>query len=65
VKRYKLTEEDLDEEYIDYDVLERIGKNRGFMMRGGEINTERTSITLLEEFRSGKIGRITLEIPPK
>ena len=64
-QRYKLTEEDLDEEYIDYDVLERIGKNRGFMMRGGEINTERTSITLLEEFRSGKIGRITLEIPPK
>ena len=47
-----------------YD-LEKVGKNRGFMMRGGEINTERTAITLLEEFRSGKIGRITLEIPPK
>ena len=64
-QRYKLTEEDLDEDYIDYDILEKIGQNRGFMMRGGEINTERTAITLLEEFRSGKIGRITLEFPPK
>jgi len=64
-QRYKLTEDDLDSEYIDYDVLEKIGQNRGFMMRGGEINTERTAITVLEEFRSGKIGRITLEFPPK
>ena len=63
ISRYKLTEDDLDEAYIDYDVLEAIGRNRGFLMSGGAINTERTAITLLEEFRSGKIGRITLELP--
>jgi ribosome biogenesis GTPase A len=63
ISRYKLSKEDLDESYIDYDVLEIIGKKRGFLMSGGAINTERTAITLLEEFRSGKIGRITLELP--
>ena len=63
ISRYKLTEDDLDEAYIDYDVLEAIGRKRGFLMSGGAINTERTAITLLEEFRSGKIGRITLELP--
>ena len=46
---------------MEYDVLEKIGQNRGFMMRGGEINTERTAITLLDEFRGAKIGRITLD----
>lgn len=61
--RYKLTEDDLNEDHIDYDVLEIIGKNRGFLMAGGVINTERTAITIIEEFRSGKIGRITLETP--
>ena len=63
IARYKLTEADLDEEYIDYDILEAIGRKRGFLMARGEINTERTAITLLEEFRSGKIGRISLEVP--
>ncbi len=63
ISRYKLTEDDLNEEYLDYDILESVGRSRGFIIRGGEINTERTAITLLEEFRSGKIGRISLEIP--
>lgn len=65
ISRYKLNESDLDEDYMDYDILERIGRARGFLIGGGEINTERTSIMLLEEFRSGKIGRISLEYPPK
>ena len=63
IARYKITENDLDEEFIDYDVLEAIGRKRGFLAARGEINTERTAITLLEEFRSGKIGRISLETP--
>ena len=63
IARYKLTEDELDEELIDFDVLEAIGRHRGFLASRGEINTERTAITLLEEFRSGKIGRITLELP--
>ena len=35
------------------------------MISGGEINTERAAITVVDEFRSGKLGRITLELPPK
>lgn len=63
IERYKITKADLDGELLDYDVLEAIGKKRGFLAARGEINTERTAIMLLEEFRSGKIGRISLEIP--
>lgn len=44
-----------------YELLCTIGKKRGFMMRGGEIDTERTANMLLEEFRSCRLGRITLE----
>ncbi len=56
--RYKLTEiPDCD----NYDLLQLVGKKRGFLISGGEIDTERTSKMLLEEFRSAKIGRITLD----
>ena len=61
-ERYKITEEDC--ESLDcYDLFRLIGKKRGFLMSGGDINHERTATTLLEEFRSGKIGRISLEQP--
>lgn len=46
-----------------FEMLERIGKKRGFLVSGGEINTERAAITVLDEFRSGKLGRISLEKP--
>lgn len=65
IARYKLTEDELDAELGDYDVLEAIGRKRGFLAGRGEINTERTAITVIEEFRSGKIGRISLESPEK
>ncbi len=45
------------------EILERIGKKRGFLISGGEINTERAAATLLDEFRAGKLGRISLERP--
>lgn len=48
-----------------FDILTRIGKKRGFLVSGGEINTERAAITVLDEFRSGKIGRLSLEKPEK
>ena len=60
--RYKLTEEEtsgLD----SYDLFELVGRKRGFLISGGEINHKRTADTLLDEFRGGKIGRITLEQP--
>ena len=45
------------------EVFETVARKRGMIVRGGEIDSERTSGVLLEEFRSGKIGRITLELP--
>ncbi len=57
-ERYKLT---LPLEENTLDLLSLIGKKRGFIISGGETNTERTAAVLLDEFRSGKIGRITLD----
>ena len=48
-------------ELSDYELFELIGRKRGFLISGGEINTERTAITLMDEFRGCKIGRITLD----
>ena len=45
---------------VGYEILERIGRKRGFLVSGGEINTERAANTVLDEYRSGKIGRMTL-----
>lgn len=59
--RYKLGDMEQYAELSDYDLFLTIGKKRGFLISGGEINTERTSITLLDEFRDSKIGRITLD----
>jgi len=44
-------------------ILTEIGSARGFKMKGGVIDTERTAIMLLDEFRGGKLGRISLERP--
>lgn len=46
-----------------WEVLELIGRKRGNIMRGGEIDTERTSVMLLDEYRGGKLGTISLESP--
>ena len=61
-QRYKMTR--LDEVAEDgYAMLELLGRKRGMLISGGEVNLERAAITLLDEFRSGKLGRITLELP--
>lgn len=46
-----------------YEILEKIGKKRGFVISGGETDTERAANVVLDEFRAAKIGRITLERP--
>jgi len=51
----------LDFEFESYEVLEQIGKKRGFLQKGNNIDTERASNMLLEEYRNCKIGNITLE----
>ena len=61
--RYKITKAELDACEMNYEIFELVGRKRGFLISGGEINTERTAITLLEEFRSAKIGNISLETP--
>ena len=48
-----------------FDLLELVGRKRGMLQSGGVVNTERAAIMLLDEFRGGKLGRITLEKPPK
>ena len=60
--RYKLSA-DMSEydDLTDWDLVELIGRKRGFLISGGEVNTERTSLMLLDEFRGGVIGRITLD----
>ena len=55
--RYKI--EELPEEALEG--MELIAKKRGFILGGGRIDYERCARTVLDEFRSGKIGNITLE----
>ncbi|MBD5560870.1 MAG: ribosome biogenesis GTPase YlqF [Clostridia bacterium] len=59
--RYGIT--DLEGE--PYEILEAISRRRGFLLRGGDADTERGARTLLDEFRSGKLGRVSLEKPPR
>ncbi len=60
--RYKLSFDEV-EGLDSYDLFELVGRKRGFLISGGEINHQRTADMLLDEFRGAKIGRITLEIP--
>jgi ribosome biogenesis GTPase A len=59
-ERYKIT--DIDS-LQGWEIMEMIGKKRGFLVKGGEIDYERTAVMLADEFRGGKLGRITLELP--
>ena len=46
-----------------WEILEMIGRKRGFLIKGGEIDYERAAVIVADEFRGGKLGRITLELP--
>lgn len=63
MERFKLNDELLSSAGDSYDLLNIIAKKRGMLISGGEIDTERASVMILDEFRSGKLGRITLETP--
>lgn len=54
---------DADPDTPGWQLLEAAGKKRGFLLARGEINTERMAKVLLDEFRDGKLGRFTLEVP--
>ena len=59
-ERYKL---DSAEGMEPLELMELIAKKRGMIMRGGDCDYERVSVMLLDEYRGGKLGRITLELP--
>ena len=60
-QRYKLSEDDM---LLDnYDILCRIARKRGMLLPGGVENTERAAVMLCDEFRSSKLGKISLERP--
>ncbi len=62
-ERYGITEEPEDTGFLGYDLLTEAGRKRGFLMARGEINTERMAKVLVDEFRSAKLGKFTLEEP--
>ena len=59
-ERYKLT--GLDEQQ-GWELLEQGARKRGMLISGGEADTERMAKVLLDEFRGGRLGRFTLEVP--
>ena len=54
---------DTQEDLPGWELLELAGRKRGFLVSGGEINTERMAKVLVDEYRSGKLGCFTLEEP--
>lgn len=61
-QRYKIT--DIDFSLTEsFEILELLGRKRGMLISGGEIDTERASVTLLDEYRAGKLGKISMETP--
>ena len=60
IQRYGI---EVDEYMQGWEILEAIGRKRGFLMRGGEIDYNRSAVIVADEFRGGKLGRMTLELP--
>ena len=70
-ERYKIDEKFIEEKLAQdqpennniYEIMLEMGKNRGCIMSGGRIDEEKTARLILEEFRNGKLGKITMECP--
>ena len=61
-ERFKMTELD---GLSGWELLKLAGRKRGMLVSGGEVNTERAAITVMDEYRGGKLGRLTFEAPPE
>lgn len=59
-EKYKVK---LPETFQGWEVVQLVGRKRGYLISGGEVDTERASRMLLDDYRSGKLGRFTLETP--
>ena len=62
-ERYKLGDMAQYDDIPDHELFEIIGRKRGYLVSGGEVDWERSANMLLDEFRAARIGRITLEVP--
>ncbi len=62
-ERYKLTSADTEGRQ-DYELLELVGRKRGMLISGGETDTLRAATMVLDEYRGGKLGKLSLEAPP-
>ena len=69
IERYKLNEEEINEvkdsKNFAYKLMLLIGRKRGALMSGGKVDEEKSARIILDDFRSGKIGKISLEEPKK
>ena len=71
IERYKLDENkidailenDIEENEKALEIMDEIGRKRGALMSGGYIDQEKVAKILLDDFRAGRLGRITLESP--
>ena len=63
IDRYSIAIPEEECDFLGYELLQQAGRRRGFLLRGGEIDTERMARILLDEFRGGVLGRITIEKP--
>lgn len=59
IDRYNLTTDDL--KLSTYEIAKKIAEQRGFLIKGGEFNLERTCFMIITEFRKGLLGKITLD----
>ncbi|MGN0447552.1 MAG: ribosome biogenesis GTPase YlqF [Acutalibacteraceae bacterium] len=63
LSRYKLKNIPDVHAVMPWEILEEIGRERGMLIRGGEVDLERASVMLLDEYRSGKMGKLSFEKP--
>ena len=62
-ERYRLKPQQMEQER--YDLLAEIGRNRGMLISGGEVDLARAAVTVVDEFRASKLGNLSLESPPE
>ncbi len=65
MQRYKIDLLPLEDEMSNYELLQLVGRKRGHLISGGDIDTERTANMLIDEFRAAKIGKISLDAPAR
>ncbi len=65
MQRYKIDLLPSEDEMSNYELLQLVGRKRGHLISGGDIDTERTANMLIDEFRAAKIGKISLDAPAR